>query len=264
MVDRLIVGKNEQCPPHRITKLQSFQVLILTHALLGFPAVKRVVYSTCSINPEENEQVVDEVLSKVGDAYKLLPVKQLLKNKWINFSSTDYKCADNCLYARPEEDKTNGFFVAVFERNPEVPLPPHVNRRTAKAKNKWSKKNKTENIESKNGDDEAQTEKRGKKRKNKQRQEIDSGINEEVGADREKSSGDLHPDGEMDTEVSNPPKTKAKKKKSEASEDRIEDMEMHVSSSNRESDEQNYSEKQEVTLESPVKKKKKKKSSRQS
>ena len=41
----------------RLKKLSSFQSVILKKAL-SFPAVKKVVYSTCSIHSEENEQVL--------------------------------------------------------------------------------------------------------------------------------------------------------------------------------------------------------------
>ena len=129
--------------PGRLISLQSFQVLLLRHALLSFPKVKRVVYSTCSIYPEENEMVVDEILSNIGDAYKLVPAKNLLSGTWKNFSSTEYECKDNCLYARPEVDLSNGFFVAVFERNFDVPLPKYQ-RKNPLSKRKYNKDIKNE------------------------------------------------------------------------------------------------------------------------
>ncbi|XP_060816364.1 28S rRNA (cytosine-C(5))-methyltransferase [Bombus pascuorum] len=123
MLDRQIVHGNEKCDPQRLKQLQAFQVFILRHALLNFPNVKRIVYSTCSIHPEENEQVIDEILENVQDAYKLSPVKDLLNENWLNFSSKKYNCSDKCLYANSDIDLCNGFFVAVFERNFDVPLP---------------------------------------------------------------------------------------------------------------------------------------------
>ncbi|XP_044005987.1 28S rRNA (cytosine-C(5))-methyltransferase [Aphidius gifuensis] len=128
-------GEQSKCAPGRLRSLQSFQVHLLRHALTKFSKVKRVVYSTCSIYPEENEMVVDEVLTNVGDAYKLVPVMTLLNDGWINLSSNEFKCKDNCLYAKPEVDYCNGFFVAVFERNFDVPLPEGRN------KNKGLKRN---------------------------------------------------------------------------------------------------------------------------
>ena len=140
MIDREeINGRSEKCAPGRLRSLQSFQVLLLRHALLNFPSVKKVVYSTCSIHPEENEHVIDEVLSDIGEAYKLKSPKEILKGNWINLSSLDFDCKDNCLYARPEVDLTNGFFVAVFERNFDVPLPEY--KRKSKVKREGNFKN---------------------------------------------------------------------------------------------------------------------------
>ncbi|XP_032665045.1 probable 28S rRNA (cytosine-C(5))-methyltransferase [Odontomachus brunneus] len=109
--------------PKRLQNLQSIQVYLLRYALLNFPKVERVVYSTCSVHPEENEQVIDEVLSNIGDAYRLVPIKNILQENWLNFSSPEYNCGDKCLYSRPDVDLCNGFFVAIFERNFAVPLP---------------------------------------------------------------------------------------------------------------------------------------------
>ncbi|XP_076749001.1 nop2/Sun-like domain containing protein 5 [Xylocopa sonorina] len=123
MLDRQIIYGKEKCNPKRLKQLQAFQVFLLRHALLNFPNVKKVVYSTCSTNPEENEQVIDEILENIQNAYDLVPVKQLLNKDWLHFSSETYKCSDNCLYANSDVDLCNGFFVAVFERNFDVPLP---------------------------------------------------------------------------------------------------------------------------------------------
>ncbi|KAH0552412.1 hypothetical protein KQX54_009645 [Cotesia glomerata] len=123
-MDRLEVNEStNKNDPSRLKSLQSFQVFLLRHALFDFPTAKRVVYSTCSIYAEENEMVIDEILSNVGDAYELVPIKETLKNEWINYSSEKFNCKDNCLYAKPSVDYSNGFFVAVFERNFDVPLP---------------------------------------------------------------------------------------------------------------------------------------------
>ncbi|XP_011300934.1 probable 28S rRNA (cytosine-C(5))-methyltransferase [Fopius arisanus] len=147
-----------KCAPGRLKRLQSFQVLLLRHALLNFPTVKRVVYSTCSMYPEENEMVVDEILRDIGKSYELVSARKLLENHWINFSSKDYECGENCLYARPNIDHSNGFFVAVFERNPDVPLPDsHKKRKMIE--------NSVDN--SVKGADETRKDKKGKKRKNR-------------------------------------------------------------------------------------------------
>lgn len=47
----------------RLQALSAFQQRCLSHALT-FPQVQRVVYSTCSIHTEENEQVVAACLQQ--------------------------------------------------------------------------------------------------------------------------------------------------------------------------------------------------------
>ena len=53
--------ETENLEQERINSLAEFQIECILHAF-KFPNVKRVVYSTCSINEEENEMVVEKVL----------------------------------------------------------------------------------------------------------------------------------------------------------------------------------------------------------
>ncbi|EFN79048.1 Putative methyltransferase NSUN5 [Harpegnathos saltator] len=185
-------GKTE---PRRLHNLQSIQVYLLRYALFNFPDVKRVVYSTCSVYPEENEQVVDEVLSNVGDAYHLVSMKDILKEKWLNFSSPAYNCGDKCLYSKPDVDLCNGFFVAVFERNFEVPLP-KCNRKGGNVKVEQSnldteKDNITENDTeiNKKVSEESKSYKR-KKRRQKKNKLLDKQLEECVNKQMRKVSED--------------------------------------------------------------------------
>lgn len=110
------VEQNATRDSFRLQKLAGFQIKILRTALTRFPKAKRVVYSTCSLYPEENEDVVRQVL-ETNDNYKLVPAGDFLTNEWTSFGSSDFgKIGSYCLYARPETDFTNGFFLAVFER----------------------------------------------------------------------------------------------------------------------------------------------------
>ncbi|GAB1868778.1 Putative methyltransferase NSUN5 [Camponotus japonicus] len=114
---------NNKLLSKRLQNLHSFQVYLLRYALFNFPNAKRIIYSTCSLYPEENEEVIDEVLADIGNAYCLVPAKELLGNNWTNFSSKRYNCGDKCLYSKPNIDFCNGFFVAIFDRNFDVALP---------------------------------------------------------------------------------------------------------------------------------------------
>lgn len=106
----------EEISPERLQKLAGFQIKVLRNALTKYPDAKRVVYSTCSLLPEENEDVVRQVL-ETNYNFKLVPAKQSVSGAWKNFGSPDYgELGAYCLYARPDEDFTTGFFVAVFER----------------------------------------------------------------------------------------------------------------------------------------------------
>jgi len=173
-------GKPE---PKRLKNLQSFQVYLLRYALLNFPNAKKIIYSTCSLHPEENEQVIDEVLTNIGNAYHLIPARHTFNDKWINFSSKEYNCKDKCLYSRPNVDFCNGFFVAVFERNFNVALPTY--------KRKGGNVNLIDvNLDMDNKDDEKISLKRKKRGKRKNKQETSS-MNEETriseDAERDKS-----------------------------------------------------------------------------
>lgn len=116
IVDRIDITAPTGRDNERIQKLRGFQIMILKHALRRFPKAKRIVYSTCSIYPEENEDVVQEALTQTTH-FKLVNAFDLLKGPWVNFGSEKYdKIGDFCLYSKPDTDMTNGFFVAVFER----------------------------------------------------------------------------------------------------------------------------------------------------
>lgn len=62
----------------RIEKLASFQEMALEKAL-SFPLVKRIVYSTCSINERENEDVIAKALAR-SKAFVLADVPFPLSN----------------------------------------------------------------------------------------------------------------------------------------------------------------------------------------
>ncbi|KAL0268730.1 UNVERIFIED_CONTAM: hypothetical protein PYX00_010553 [Menopon gallinae] len=118
MVDRRNVFLNEQKDNQRIKKLCAFQFKLLMHALTNFPNAKRVVYSTCSVLTVENEKVVDDVLRKLSqsDCPSEFELVDAMKESWPTRGSEDYEIGKHCLYADPEKDQTNGFFVAVFQR----------------------------------------------------------------------------------------------------------------------------------------------------
>ena len=96
----------------RLEKLAKFQISIVKHAL-SFPSVERVVYSTCSVHQQENEDVVQEVLRSFQGEFALEEVLP----KWTYRGVTkDFSDGNKCIRLSPENGLTNGFFVACFQR----------------------------------------------------------------------------------------------------------------------------------------------------
>jgi 16S rRNA (cytosine967-C5)-methyltransferase len=91
--------------PADIVELAARQRRILAHAAQTVGVGGRLVYSTCSVEPEENEEVVSAFL-ETHKAFKLLRpdvAEHLLTN-------------EGAARTWPQRDGTDGFFVAAFER----------------------------------------------------------------------------------------------------------------------------------------------------
>lgn len=66
----------EEWSPRRGEHLASRQYALLAGALLAIKPGGRIVYSTCSINPEENDGVLKKLLKKKKDQVKLLSANE--------------------------------------------------------------------------------------------------------------------------------------------------------------------------------------------
>ncbi|XP_030589648.1 28S rRNA (cytosine-C(5))-methyltransferase [Archocentrus centrarchus] len=92
----------------RLASLASFQLRCLNHAL-GFPRLKRLVYSTCSIHKQENEEVLAACLQQ-NPCFRLVP----LLAEW---PERGLKPLSQCLRASIAKTLTHGFFVALLEKH---------------------------------------------------------------------------------------------------------------------------------------------------
>lgn len=89
-----------------LAELSARQQLILSNAAAVVrPAGGRIVYSTCSVEPEENEEVVAAFLEKNASFKHISP--SALK---------PYEIASGAARTWPQRDGTDGFFIAAFER----------------------------------------------------------------------------------------------------------------------------------------------------
>jgi putative methyltransferase len=126
-LERVIASsKGTNYDAERLNKLRNFQLEALKKAMT-FPAAVHVVYSTCSINIEENESVVEEVLAAVNapsssTAWSLVAPSRFAA--WARRGDVDYPGLTpaqlQCLIRCHPSDGLNGFFVAVFEKRKKV------------------------------------------------------------------------------------------------------------------------------------------------
>lgn len=87
----------------------------------GFNLLKEngvLVYSTCSLEPEENEEVVDFLINKYENA-KLEEIKLDIKRSHVITEFEDKNYSDEvgkCLRIWPQDNDTEGFFVAKLQK----------------------------------------------------------------------------------------------------------------------------------------------------
>ena len=94
----------------KVLNLGIFQTSIVSHAM-SFPSLVRITYSTCSINNEENEDVVKKVL-ELHPEFELIPALP----SWPNRGLSIIENGNYCIRCDPLKDGTHGFFVALFQR----------------------------------------------------------------------------------------------------------------------------------------------------
>ncbi|MGE5322425.1 MAG: 16S rRNA (cytosine(967)-C(5))-methyltransferase RsmB [Actinomycetota bacterium] len=108
--------------PEDLKDLQQRQVAILTAAMQHVAPGGRLVYSTCSLEPEENEQVVESALKQNSD-FHLLPVTEdllrLQQSGALVWEDVDQLVRENFLRTVPGMQPCDGFFAAVLEKKAE-------------------------------------------------------------------------------------------------------------------------------------------------
>ena len=132
-------GENEDSGgSDRLKALAVFQVKAVLKAM-SFPSVGRVVYSTCSVHEEENEDVVRQVLQNAPD-FELIDVFP----EWeLRGQGQDM---GKCVRVDAATHRTIGFFVAVFGRKITSAVD-DLREDNKKNKKKRKKKKKSKKIE---------------------------------------------------------------------------------------------------------------------
>ena len=106
--------------PEAVTEMHEKQVAILDGAARLLKGGGRLVYATCSLLDEENDQVIEQFLA-AHDDFELVPMSKVLAEQKIDLEMGDY------LKLLPHKHQTDGFFAAVLERKkmakPAAPAP---------------------------------------------------------------------------------------------------------------------------------------------
>jgi 16S rRNA (cytosine967-C5)-methyltransferase len=100
-----------------LSDLHDRQVRLLRNALPRLAPGGRLVYSTCSLEPEENEFVVREVLGALGDTFQVADPRNIIESSLQkSVRAESVTSADGFFRTFPPEHGTDGFFAAVIER----------------------------------------------------------------------------------------------------------------------------------------------------
>jgi 16S rRNA (cytosine967-C5)-methyltransferase len=98
--------------PRDVLRLAGMQKNMLRNALESLAKGGRLVYATCSLEPEENRQVVERILDENRD-FRLLTRGELA----VKFPSLSHLFDPRgCFRTRPDLDRMDGFFAAVLVR----------------------------------------------------------------------------------------------------------------------------------------------------
>jgi 16S rRNA (cytosine967-C5)-methyltransferase len=100
-----------------LSDLHGRQVRLLRNALSHLAPGGRLVYSTCSLELEENESVVEEVLAAAGDDFRLVNALDSIESALaVSVDARSLISADGFFRTFPPQHQTDGFFATVVER----------------------------------------------------------------------------------------------------------------------------------------------------
>ncbi|MBI3036618.1 RsmB/NOP family class I SAM-dependent RNA methyltransferase [Candidatus Woesearchaeota archaeon] len=106
--------------PLMVRRLSNQQKSLIDTAFSLLKSGGTMVYSTCSVEPEENEGVIDWLLQKYPKEVSVEEIKLDINrsNPILNFEKSSYSPeVRKCLGIWPQDNNTEGFFVARIRKN---------------------------------------------------------------------------------------------------------------------------------------------------
>lgn len=107
--------------PKESRQLAKRQAALLTSALQAVRVGGEVVYSTCTLAPEEDEEVVETILKSFGNSVTLLNAQKFLPEPAPGINSigevTSQSGMEKTIRLWPHRYNTAGFFACLFSRN---------------------------------------------------------------------------------------------------------------------------------------------------
>ena len=102
-----------------ISRLQIYQLEILAAAMKHVAPGGRLIYSTCSLEPEENQEVIEKALAANGE-FRLIDcrgeLQRLKENRELALDNSDSLLSGPYLRTIPGVHSSDGFFAAILER----------------------------------------------------------------------------------------------------------------------------------------------------
>jgi 16S rRNA (cytosine967-C5)-methyltransferase len=106
--------------PEDLDQAHRCQTAMLRNALAAVSAAGRLVYSTCSLEPEENDEVVAAALAEARD-WRITSGQPATAPHLLNAASAERLFTSEGFFRTfPSEHGTDGFFAAAFERRDEA------------------------------------------------------------------------------------------------------------------------------------------------
>ncbi|HTP43749.1 MAG TPA: 16S rRNA (cytosine(967)-C(5))-methyltransferase RsmB [Candidatus Acidoferrum sp.] len=105
--------------PEQLSELRALQIAMLSSAIEQLAPKGRLVYSTCSLEPEENEQVIAAVMDSASSVRRVAraeAVRTIAPHLAPKVDADTLIDSESQFHTSPAENHTDGFFAAILEK----------------------------------------------------------------------------------------------------------------------------------------------------